>query len=303
MNSPAFAVLSESLPPYLVPTIDKFLRADVGRKHTASNFQLEDPKFMQVQDQLLCYSASSYGLVIADMDGAVACLVADEPDPKLLEVVALSRARYLVIGPTCVEFFDLHTGCTQFVVSPRDRAVTLKACRLSDSTFVVSDHDLFLYSYDRGQVFGVRRWPLRINQVVADRLLEQDEFHFLTLRGNKLEHYDVKSLPGVRSVALSFRPQHVCAGYGRVVVSNSTGISVFQSDLTLDYIACTGSPITACSVLPDSCIVTAHLGGLKVWKHGSLYHIYQLAFTPIWMQVSAGKLVATDGKALYTFHD
>jgi hypothetical protein len=303
MDSPAFAVLRAGLPHYLVPTIDKYLRADIGAKHSFSPSQLDKPKFVAVNDQLLCYNASAYGLVVADADGVIACLLADEPDPSQLELVALSRTRYLVVGPTCVELFDLELGTTQFVVPPRDRVVTLKACRLSDSTFVVSDHNLSLYEYDNGQVFGVRRWPLRINQVVADRLLSLDELHFMVLRANKLEHYDVKSLPGVRFVALSFRPQHVAASHARVVAASHTGISVFQEDLTLDYIACTGSPITACAVLPDACVVTAHCNGLQVWKRGSLYHTYRFDFTPIWMHVSGGKLVATDGSGLYTFHD
>jgi hypothetical protein len=303
MNSPAFDVLRAGLPPYLVPTIDKYLRAAIGMQHTPTPFHLEEPKFMQMQDMLMCYNASSYGLVIADPDGAVACLQVDEPDTKMLELVALSRTRYLVVGPTCVEFFDLQLNTTQFVVHPRDRAVTLKACRLSDSTFVLSDYDLKLYDCEMGQVCAVRRWPLRINQVVADQLLGLDDSHFLAVRGNKLEHHDIKSLPGVRSVSLSFRPQYVVSANGRVVACSPTGISVFHADLTLDFVACVGSPITSCAVLADACIVTGHDKALKVWKRGSLYHKYSLDFTPIWMSVSGGRLVAADGEQLHTFHD
>ena len=53
MDSPAFGLLASALPPYLVPTIDKYLRADIGRSTQSEFLQLENAKFIQVNGELI----------------------------------------------------------------------------------------------------------------------------------------------------------------------------------------------------------------------------------------------------------
>jgi hypothetical protein len=310
MDSPAFGVLAAALPHYLVPTIDKYLRADIGRSTRSQWLLLDDPKFIQVDGELLTYKSTSDGVLLADKVGLVAKLIPNEVADDAscdCQLVPLSRTRYLVVGSTCVTLFDLVTGRAIDVVSPRDRHVKLFACRESSSTFIVSDRDLTLYQYLDGKVYRLRRWPLRMHQVVVDCLLElknrlRDRPGFLAVRGNVLECYDIVSMPGVRSVSLEYRPRKVVAGLQWVLVAGEQHVDVYSKDLMLSHTVHTGAQITAMAELTDGCVVTGCQSGLRVWKKKSLFHTYDLDFTPAWMGLSEGLLVASDGLQMHTFN-
>ncbi len=308
MDSPAFGLLAAALPPYLVPTIDKYLRADIGRSPRSRPLLFDNPKFLQVDGELLTYKSTPDGVLLADQVGLVAKLVPNEVVVDGAcdhELVPLCRTRYLVVGHTCVTLFDLVTGRAIDVVVPRERYVKLYACRDSSSTFIVSDRDLTLYQYHDGQVYGLRRWPLRMHQVVVDRLLELRHNtrlgFFLAVRGNVVECYDIGSVPGLRSVSLEYRPRKVVAGPQWILVAGDQHVDVYSKDLMLNHTVHTGAPITALAELTDGCVVTGCRSGLHVWKKKSLFHTYALGFTPAWMGLVAGQLVASDGLMLHTF--
>ena len=151
MNSPAYDVLKAAWPSYLVPTIDKYLRADIGRRTVSEELPLANAQTVNIDEQVLTYRSTPDGVLVADAEGLVALLVTDDvvgDGLADLELVPLSCSRFLVVGPTCITLFDLLTGVGAYVVRPRERDVKLRACRLSDSTFVVADMDLLIF---RGQ--------------------------------------------------------------------------------------------------------------------------------------------------------
>jgi len=309
MDSPAFGLLATALPPYLVPTIDKYLRADIGRSTQSEFLQLENSKFIQVNGELLTYGSTSDGLLVVDKNGLVAKLIPNEvleDGASQHEVVPLCRTRYLVVGPTCVTLFDLETGRAVNVVKPRDRYVKLFACRTSSSTFIVSDRDLTLYQYHDGRVYGLRQWPLRMHQVVVDRLLDikpasNTGRFFVAVRGNVVECYDICVAPGVRSVVLEYRPRNVVEGSQWLLIAGDNHVDVYTKELMLSHTVKVGVKITAMVELPDGCVVTGCKLGLFVWKKRTLFHTYALDFTPTWMGVSDGMLVASDGLMMHTF--
>ena len=304
MDSPAFGLLAAALPPYLVPTIDKYLRADIGRSTRSRPLLFDNPKFIQVDGELLTYRTTPNGVLLADQVGLVAKFVPNEVVTADCKLVPLSRRQYLVVGPTCVTLFDLDTGRSVDVVTPRERYVELFACRESKTTFIVADRDLTLYQYHDGKVYGLRRWPLRMHQVVVDCLLDcgHRRGFFLAVRGNVVECYDIKSVPGLRSVTLEYRPHTVVAGAQWILIAGERHVDVFSKDLMFSHTVHTGVPITAMAELTDGCVVTGCHLGLRVWKKKSLFHTYELGFTPSWMGVSDGLLVASDGLRLHTFH-
>jgi hypothetical protein len=304
MDSPAFSLLAAALPPYLVPTIDKYLRADIGRATRSQPLLLNNPKFVQVDGEVMTYSATPDGVLLAGQDGLVAKFDPREVWTDACELVPLSRKQFLVVGPTCVTLFDLDTGRAVNVVAPRERYAKLFACRDSKSTFIVADRDLTLYQYHDGKVYGLRRWPLRMHQVVADGLLDCSDRRgfFLAVRGNVVECYDIKSVPGLRSVTLEYRPRKVVAGARWILIAGDRHVDVYSKDLMFSHTVHTGAPITAMAELTDGCVVTGCRSGLRVWKKKTLFHTYDLGFTPSWMGVSEGLLVASDGSRLYTFH-
>jgi hypothetical protein len=282
------------------------LRADIGWRAVSAELPLANAQMATVNDQILAYRSTPDGLMVADSEGLLALLVTDDvvgdgfPE---LELVPLSCSRFLVVGPSCVTLFDLDTGRGAHVVRPRERDVRLRACRLSDSTFIVADRDLFMYQYFEGRVYGLRKWPLKMHQVVADRLvsLESVDGHFVAIRGNGAHCYDTSRAPGVRSVSLGYRPKLVKSGSKWLLIAGDKHLDVYTTDLTLDHTIHSDARITAMSELADGCVVTGFESGLKVWKRGSLHHTYRLDFTPTWLSLSQNTCVASDGLRMYTF--
>lgn len=304
MNSPAYDVLKASWPSYLVPTIDKYLRADIGRRTVSEELPLANAQTVNIDEQVLTYRSTPDGVLVADAEGLVALLVTDDvvgDGLADLELVPLSCSRFLVVGPTCITLFDLLTGVGAYVVRPRERDVKLRACRLSDSTFVVADMDLLMYQYFEGKVYGLRKWPLKMHQVVADRLVGLESGLFLAIRGNGAHVYDISRAPGLRSVSLEYRPKHVQSGSKWLLIAGHKHLDVYTMDLTLDHTVHVDAPITSVCELADGCVVTGFEKGLKVWKSGCLHHTYKLDFTPTWLSLIQNTCVASDGDRLYTF--
>ena len=304
MNSPAYDVLKAALPAYLVPTIDKYLRADIGWRTVSEELPLANAHSVTVDDQVLTYRSTPDGILVADAEGLVALLVTDDvvgDGLAELELVPLSCSRFLVVGPTCITLFDLPTGIGAYVVRPRERDVKLKACRLSDSTFVIADMDLVMYQYFEGRVYGLRKWPLKMHQVVADRLVGLKPRHFLAIRGNGAHVYDTARSPGLRSVSLEYRPKHVQSGAQWLLIAGLKHVDVYTADLTLNHTVHVDAPITSICELADGCVVTGFEMGLKVWKRGCLHHTYKLDFTPTWLSLVQNACVASDGERMYTF--
>ena len=300
MNSPSFDLVSALFPPYLAPTIDKYLRADIGRTISEHVVPVAEPRFVSIEGKVLTYGAVVGGLLISDMHSPLATLDARLNVDLLqqVELVPLSLSRFLVIGSLWVVLYDLHTGVNQLVKMRTGTA--LHACRLDASTFVLGDRDLQMFTYTGGGVSPTRRWPLKMNQVSVDRLIGAHSC-FLAVRGNMVEVYDPFSVPGMRSVTLPFRPQSVVAGRCSVLIASEQTVFVYEYGLTPLCAIQVHQPMTAMGELADGCVVIAYANELNVWKAGQLHHTYRLGFTPCWMAVPDRELVCAQGARLYTF--
>lgn len=220
MNSPSFGVVASMFPPYLAPTIDKYLRADIGRTISEQDVPVAEARFVSIEGKVLTYGLVAGGLLISDMHTPLAILDSgvNVDLRRDVELVPLSLSRFLVIGSAWVVLYDLQTGVNQ-VVKMRTGA-PLHACRLDASTFVLGDRDLQMFTYAGGGISPARRWPLKMNQVSVDRLIGACSC-FLAVRGNVVEVYDPFSVPGTRSITLPFRPRSVVASRFSVLIGKS----------------------------------------------------------------------------------
>lgn len=303
MNSPLFDVVASLFPPYLAPTIDKYLRADIGCTISEQAAPLAEARFVSIEGKVLVYGAVEGGLLISDVKEAHTPLAmldsrANQDLRHHVELVPLSLSRFLVIGPAWAAFYDLQTGVNQLVKFRTSTA--LHACRLDASTFVLSDRDLQMFTYTDGGISPSRRWPLKMNQVAVDSLIGAHSC-FLAVRGNVVEAYDPYGAPGIRSITLAFRPQSVVAGRSSVLVANDQTVFVYNYSLMPLCTIQAHQPMTAIGELADGCVAIAFANALGVWKAGQLHHTYNLAFTPSWMAVPDRELVCAQGNRLYTF--
>lgn len=304
MNSPSFDEITALFPPYLAPTIDKYLRADIGRTIASRRLELLQPKCVAVDGEVLTYSATPDGVKIHDAQGLVAVLhinvFADSANEGVLEVVPLCRTCYLVVTRFCITLFDVRRD-TVHILGVRAGDMTLCACRLDASTFVIGRGHLSMHTYVDGRVLACRDWPLKMQHVAVDRLVPVNPSTFIAVRANLLESYDALSAPGIRSIILPYRPRLVVAGPNYVLVVIKNRVAVYNHQLRLMYSIEVQRPITTLVELADGCIAVGCERKLTVWKRGELHHTYELDFTPLWMKVSDRALISSDGCSLYTF--
>lgn len=301
MNSPSFDVVSCAFPPYLVPTIDKYLRADIGCTISVRNLPHAQPQFTSIEGRVLSYHQEPSGLLVSDGHDPLA-LLEFKSNPDLhgkISMVPLSLTRFLVIGASCVTLYDVETGIHQLVKQRTNS--TLQACRLDASTFVLGERGLEMFTYVGGGITRLRHWPLRMHQVAVDHLVGMPSCCFLAARGNVLEVYDPASVPGIRSVTLPYRPQSVVAGRASVLIANEQTVFVYDLNLIAQYYIQVRNPITALAELADGCVAIASDRELEIWKAAKLHHTYKLAFTPSWMAVENRELVCAEDNVLYTF--
>jgi len=301
MNSPSFNEIAALFPSYLSSTIDKYLRADIGRSIAAQNVPHSKPQFVGIEGQILSYYKEPGGLLVSDGHATLAFLDA-KTNPDLygqVKMVPLSLTRFLVIGSSSVALYDLDLGIINQVVKVRASSA-VHACRLDASTFVLGDRGLVLFTYVGGALTRLRHWPLRMHQVSIDHLVGMS-YCFLAARANVIEVYDPASVPGIRSVALPFRPQSVVAGRSSVLIANEQTVFVYNFNLTALFSVQARAPITALAELADGCVAIAYERKLEIWKAAKLHHTYELAFTPVWMDVPNRELVCAEDNVLYTF--
>jgi hypothetical protein len=301
MNSPSFECLASRFPSYLSPTIDKYLRADIGRVICTQNVAHAQPQFVSIEGQILSYYKEAGGLLVSHGHATLAFLDS-KTNPDLhgqAKLIPLSLKRFLVIGTTCVALYDLDTGINQVVKVHTGSAVY--ACRLDASTFVLGDRGLEMFTYVGGGVTRSRRWPLRMHQVAVDHLVGMPSSCFVAARGNVLEVYDPASVPGIRSVTLPYRPQLVVVGQSSILISNEQTVFVYNFNLFVLCVIQVQTRITALAELADGCVTIAYNRQLEVWKAAQLHHTYKLAFTPSWMTVLNRELVCAEDNTLYTF--
>jgi hypothetical protein len=300
MNSPSFDAIGSIFPQYLVPTIDKYLRADIGRTISVQNVPHAQPQFTTIEGRVLSYHKEPSGLLVSD--GEAPALLEFKSNADLhgkVNMVPLCLTRFLVIGVSCVTLYDVETGIHQ-LVKPRTNS-TLHACRLDASTFVLGERGLEMFTYVGGGITRLRHWPLRMHQVAIDHLVGMPSSCFLAARGNVLEVYDPASVPGIRSITLPYRPQSVVAGRASVLVANEQTVFVYDLNLIAQYYIQVRNPITALAELADGCVAIATERELEIWKAAKLHHTYELAFTPTWMAVPNRELVCAEDTVLYTF--
>jgi hypothetical protein len=304
MNSPLFDDMTALFPPYLVPTIDKYLRADIGCTITSRRLEFPRTRCICVDGDLLTYHATPEGINIYDAEGFVALLrvsvVTGSCNEGVMEVVALCRTCYVVITRLHVILVDVQRD-TVHLLSVRAGDATLCACRLDASTFVIGRGHLSMFSYEDGQVIARRHWPLKMQHVAVDRLAAVTPSCFIAVRANLLESYDTSSMPGIRSIILPNRPHQVVAGQKFLLIAIKSRVCVYNHQLWPLNSMDIQRPITALAELADGCIAVGCEGELTVWKRGELYHTYRLDFTPLWMAVPDRALVSSDGHALFTF--
>lgn len=300
MNSPSFDKITAQFPPYLVSTIDNYLRADIGRTISVRNVPHAQPQFASVEGQVLIYHQEPSGVLVSDGHAPLA-LLEFKSNADLhgkINMVPLSLTRFLVIGASCVTLYDVDAGIHQ-LVKPRTNS-TLHACRLDASTFVLGERGLEMFTYVGGGITRLRHWPLRMHQVAIDHLVGMLSC-FLAIRGNVIEVYDPARVPGIRSITLPYRPQSVVAGRASVLIANEQTVFVYGLNLIAQYYIQVKNPITALAELADGCVAIATERALEIWKAGKLHHTYELAFTPAWMAVSNRELVCAEENVLYTF--
>ena len=304
MNSPSFDEMTALFPPYLVPTIDKYLRADIGRTITARRLESPQSRCVSVDGEVLTYHATPEGVKVYDAEGLVALLrinvVTDSSQEGVMEVVPLNRTCYLVVTRLHIILFDVQRD-TLHIIGVQAGDATLCACRLDASTFILGRGHLSMYSYEDGQVFARRHWPLKMQHVAVDRLVAVNPSNFIAVRANLVESYDAASIPGIRSIVLPYRPRQVVAGRRFLLIAIKSRVCVYDHQLwSLNSVEIPGQ-ITALAELADSCVAVGCERGLTVWKRGELHHTYHLDFTPLWMAVPDRVLVSSDGRSLFTF--